>query len=275
MLSRIFRASLIISLLIISCQESLSAKIEVKGLSAKSAIVLDARTKKILYSKEPHIKLPPASTTKVMTALCVLRYGDLDKKVIISKIAASQPPSRIGLKEGEVFLTKDLLKALLLNSANDASVALAESIAGSESSFCKLMNSFSRKLGAKNTNFLTATGLPAKGQYSTSYDLALIMREALKDRRFRDIIGLKSATIKSLSGRETSLKNHNKMLWHIQKPLVFGKTGWTSNARHCFLGFFYNKRREMIISVLNSRRLWEDVKILVYNLEFVYWNFNI
>lgn len=262
-LRKFFTGLFIIFFLFITCKGLVFAKAEIRGITAKSAVVLDARTKKIHYSKEPHIKLPPASTTKVMTALCVLKYGDLDKKVIISKIAASQPASKINLKEGEVFLTKDLLKAILLNSANDASVALAESIAGSESSFCKLMNSLSRKLGVKNTNFLTATGLPAKGQYSTCYDLSLIMREALKDRRFRDIIGLKDARIKSLNGREVLLKNHNKMLKNMSKPLILGKTGYTLNAKHCFLGFFYNRKREMIISVLKSRRLWEDVKILV------------
>lgn len=232
--------------------------------TAESIILINPWTKKILYSKDLHRRLPPASTVKIMTALVVLKNSHLKKKVIISKVASSMEPSKVHIKEGELYLTEDLLKALLLNSGNDASVALAESVAGSEENFVKMMNKMARRVGAANTNFKNSSGLPAEGQYSTAYDISLIVREAMRDRNFVDIIKMKRSEIKELrSGRKIQLKNHNKSLWKDTPYLLLGKTGYTKKARHCFAGYIeYNRWQKVIVVMLKGRYLWQDLELL-------------
>lgn len=234
------------------------------SLSAESAVLMNPWTKRIPYSKNLNQKLLPASTTKIMTALVVLRKSDLKKKVLISKFASSIEPSKVYLKEGEVYFTEDLLKALLLNSGNDASIALAESIAGSEEKFADMMNEEAKRIGAKNTHFKNSNGLPAEGQYTTAYDLALIVMEAMKDRNFVDIMKTKRAEIEELtSGRRIKLKNHNKSLWKDTPYLILGKTGYTKKAKHCFAGYIqYNRWRKTIVVILKSKNMWGDLKEL-------------
>ena len=232
--------------------------------TAESAVIINPWTKKILYSKNPHQRFSPASTVKIMTALVVLKNLDLKKKIIVSKFASSMEPSKVYIKEGEVYLAGDLLKALLLNSGNDASVALAEGIADTEEDFAGMMNETAGRLGAMDTNFKNSSGLPAKDQYSTAYDLALIVREAMKYKDFVDIIKMKRSEIRELrSGREIKLKNHNKSLWKDAPYLVLGKTGYTKEARHCFAGYIqYNRWRKAIVVMLKARVLWKDLEIL-------------
>ncbi|MFC1508056.1 D-alanyl-D-alanine carboxypeptidase family protein [Candidatus Omnitrophota bacterium] len=233
-------------------------------LTADSAVLMSPWTKKLFYSKNPHKKLSPASTVKIMTALVFLRKGYLKKRITVSKFASSMEPSKVYLKEGEVYLAEDLLKALLLNSGNDASVALAEGIAGSEEKFVGMMNEMAKKIGAKNTHFKNSNGLPAEGQYSTAYDMALIVREAMKDKNFVDVMDTKRSQIEELtSGREIKLKNHNKSLWKETPYRILGKTGYTKKARHCFAGYIqYNRWRKVIVVMLKGEKLWPNLEIL-------------
>lgn len=233
-------------------------------VTAYSAVLMRPWNKKILYSKNPNVKLAPASTVKIMTALVVLKKSSLDKKARISAFASSMPPSKVHLKKGELYTTGDLLKALLLNSGNDAGVALAESTAGSEENFVQMMNDMAKKIGTRNTNFKTSNGLPAKNQYSTAYDLALIVREAVKDKRILDIMEMKNAEIEELtSGRRIKLKNHNKSLHNESPYLMLGKTGYTIRAGHCFAGYIhYNKYNNVIVVILKSKRMWKDLGVL-------------
>jgi len=234
------------------------------SITAYSAVLMDTWNKSVLYSKNPHVKLAPASTTKLMTALIVVKKSSLDKKVTVSKRATWMPPSKVDIKKGEVYTTEDLLKAALLNSGNDASVALAESVAGSEAEFVKLMNDMARSLGARNTNFKTASGLPAKNQYSTAYDLALITREAIKNDKIVEILGMKYAQITELdTGRKIKLRNHNKSLWKDTSYAILGKTGYTLRARQCFSGCIeYDNKRRLIVVILKGKKLWPDLKEL-------------
>lgn len=231
------------------------------SVSAESAILMSPFTKRIIYSKNPHQRLLPASTTKIMTALVVLRKSDPKKKVTVSKLASSMEPSKVYLKEGEVYLAEDLLKALLLNSGNDASVALAESVGGSEERFVEMMNEMAKAIGAKNTNFKNSNGLPADGQYSTAYDLALIVREAMRNKTFVDIIKMRRLEIEELTtGRRIKLKNHNKSLWKETPYLILGKTGYTKKAKHCFAGYIqYSMFRRPIVVMLKSKTMWPDL----------------
>lgn len=235
------------------------------SLTADSAILMDPWTKRVLYSKNLEKPFSPASTVKIMTALVVLEKSHLKKKVRVSRFASSMEPSKVHIEEGEMYLTEDLLKALLLNSANDASVALAESVAGSEEAFVEIMNEMAKDIGARNTNFKNSSGLPVEGQYSTTYDLSLMMREAMKDKRFVDIMKLKNIDIKELtSGRRIKLKNHNKSLWKDIPYLMLGKTGYTKKAEHCFAGYIhYNRWHKVVVVILKSKKLWSDLELLV------------
>lgn len=248
---------------IIFLSSNLFAK-EAIYITAHSAVLMNAWNKKIVYSKNPYIKLAPASTTKIMTALVVLKKSTLDKKVIVSRCATCMPPSRVDIKRGEEYSTEDMLKALLLNSGNDASVALAESVAGTEKDFVNMMNEMARKIGCRDTCFKTSNGLPAKGQYSTAHDLALIMAEATRDKRLLNILQIKEAEIIELnSRRRIKLKNHNKSLWKNTPYLILGKTGYTIRARQCFLGYInYDKRHNLIVVVMKGKKLWPDLKEL-------------
>jgi len=234
------------------------------SLTAESAVVMGPWTKRVIYSKVPHQRLAPASTVKIMTALVVLKNSPLKKKVAVSKFASSMEPSKVYIKEGEEYLTEDLLKALLLNSGNDASVALAESVAGSEEKFVDMMNETAKAIGARNTHFKNSNGLPAEGQYSTAYDLALIVRKAMKNRKFVDILKLKNSEIRELnSGRRIKLKNHNKTLWKDTPYVLLGKTGYTKKARHCFAGYIqYSIWHKAIVVILKGRKPWSDLEAL-------------
>ncbi|MDP1854300.1 MAG: D-alanyl-D-alanine carboxypeptidase family protein [Candidatus Omnitrophota bacterium] len=234
-------------------------------ISAKSAIIIDARTKKILYAKNTNLRIPPASTAKVMTALLVLEKINLDKMITVSKKAADVEPSKAGLKRGVQYRAGDLLAACLMASSNDASIALAEEVAGSESEFVKLMNEKAEKSGMKNTCFVNATGLPSKKikQYSTVFDLAQMMRHALSEPKIVELMNTKEKVITGANGKKIRLRNHNKMLWKKPKAVI-GKTGYTMKSRHCFTGAaFSGGRRKIIFAVLSSRKLWQDLSILV------------
>ncbi len=234
------------------------------SLSAESAVLISPFIKRTIYSKNPHLRFAPASTTKIMTALVVLKNSHLNKKVAVSKFASSMEASKVYIREGEEYLIEDLLKALLLNSGNDASVALAEGVAGSEEEFVKMMNMTAQTIGAKNTSFKNSNGLPAEGQYSTAYDMALIVREAMKYRKFTEIMEIKEDEIEEAdSGRTIKLKSHNKSLWKDAPYLILGKTGYTKKARHCFAGYIqYNKWRKVIVVILKSGSLWKDLESL-------------
>jgi len=232
-------------------------------LTAESAILMDPISKKIIYSKNPHKKLAPASTVKIMTALIALKKADLKKEVVISGLAASMEPSKIYIKKGEVYLLEDLVKAALLNSGNDASVAIAEGVAGSHERFVKMMNQMVYSLGARNTNFKNSTGLPSKNQYTTAYDLALIVRAAMRESYFNEVIRTAQTEIKELrSGRIIKLRNHNKALWKDTPYSIYVKTGYTRKARHCFAGYIEYKNKKRIVVILKSKKPWQDLEVL-------------
>ncbi len=233
-------------------------------LSAKSAIVVDPRNGGVLYSKNPHLKLPPASTTKVMTVVIALERLSLKKKIRIHRSAVNVEPSKAGLTLGADYKAGDLIAAALVSSSNDAAVALAEAVAGSEEAFVKLMNAKAKKLGMRSTHFINSTGLPEKSrrkQYSTAHDLTKLMRHAARDGRIDYLMGLTTTTIRGSDGKIISLRNHNKMLWRMPK-FVKGKTGWTFASRHTFVGTNYAPRKQIIFAMLSSKEPWADIERL-------------
>jgi len=230
-------------------------------ISAKSAVIISLKDWQPLYDKSSNLRLPMASTAKVMTALLTVEYLQGDESVLIGENAIAVPPVKLGLIEGGRYRADDLLHGLLLYSANDAGVALAEKVAGTEERFVGLMNQKARDLGACNTHFNNATGLPGDGQYTTVFDLALILRHALNNPKIVRIMQTRFASIDH-NGRNIIVRNKNRMLWECPWT-VGGKTGFTRMAGHCYVGGFKNEDNEFIVALLGSKRLWADANALV------------
>ncbi|MFC7441045.1 D-alanyl-D-alanine carboxypeptidase family protein [Laceyella putida] len=204
---------------------------------AVSAVLMDAGTGKVLFEKNPHLSLPPASITKLMTMLLVMEavgQGKITLKdpVRVSEHAASMGGTQIFLEPGEQMSVHDMLKGVAIASANDASVALAEFLGGTEGNFVRMMNERARQLGMKNTHFQNANGLPAKNHYSSAYDIALLSREILKYPLITKFTGIYQDYLRQGSKKPFWLVNTNKLVRYYQG--VDGlKTGYTSEARFC------------------------------------------
>lgn len=228
-------------------------------ITALAAIVVDLDRNKTIYAKNIHSRFTPASTAKVLTALVVLEKLGIDRDVEISRNASIVEPTQIGLREGTTYNSLELINAVLISSANDASVALAEAAAGSESEFAKMMNKKARSLGAKRSNFVNASGLSAQNQYSTAYDLYRIVKAALDNTVIYQIMKKKVEKIRDSLGNEITLNNHNRLLFRMSYPLVLGKTGYTKKAKHCYAGVAYFGNKRYAIVILKSRRPWQDI----------------
>lgn len=225
---------------------------------------MEASTGRVLFAKNPNLKLPPASTTKLVTAMVVLDRAQLNDTVTISERATKVPLLRAKFKAGETVTVKTLLYAALLRSANDAAFALAESVAGSEKKFVELMNNKVIAIGTSNTKFINTTGLPGRGQKITAYDLAKIMRYALKYPVIREIVGTKATEISTEEGRTIFLENTNRLLWS-DEGAVGGKTGYTRAARHCFVYAGEREDETVVVALLGapSRKvLWDEAERL-------------
>jgi D-alanyl-D-alanine carboxypeptidase (penicillin-binding protein 5/6) len=229
-----------------------------KKLSAKSAIVLDALSGTVLYAYNADSPRQPASTIKVLTGLIAIeRLNDHDR-VIASRKAARMPRSKVYLKPGRTYQANDLINAVLLASANDASVALAEKIGGNESSFARLMTQKARRIGAQNTVCKTASGLTKRGQHTTARDLAMVFNHAMHNQEFAK--RMKHTKVTTSFGK--ILWNHNKALWRIAGA-EGGKTGYTRAARQTYVGKFERKGRELIVAIMGSETMWDDISRLV------------
>lgn len=233
------------------------------SVSATRSIVLDNSTDRVLYAKNSYSKAPMASTTKIMTFIVAIEHcEDLYETVTVSRAAAYTDGSSMHLAEGETISLHDLFYGLLLNSGNDAAVAIAEHIGGSVEDFCKMMDDRAASLGAMNTKFKSPHGLDAEGHYTTAYDLALIAKEAYKQPLFREIIGTSTTT---LNGHY--LKNTNPFLGKY-KDIAGGKTGYTGDAGRCMVYFIDTKDIQVIVVMLgcptSNDRVSDGVKLLHY-----------
>ncbi len=264
MKSNKIRLALIVFVLIAAVYPPASFSAKKHKVTCKSVIFSDSTKVKRLYGKRVHDRILPASTVKVMTALVVLDKLKLDDYVTVSKNATKAQPTKLYFKPGEQYKVRDLLYAILIKSANDASIVLAEAVAGSHWKFVQLMNKKAKDLGAKHTKFSNSNGLPSKAQqYTTAYDMYLIFRKALKYKFFRNTIKLKYKTIYSKSGRKISLKSHNKILFKDWKRNIYGKTGYTRAAGACFVGTIEKGGSTLIVGVFGCPNRWADIKHIV------------
>jgi len=231
----------------------------------KGAVLINSDTGQVLYEKDAHIKLYPASTTKILTAAVVLENVGLKDIVTVSGNAEGVEGSSIWLRKGEKLTVEELLYALMLNSANDAAVALAEHTAGSVERFAVLMNRLAEKAGARNSHFVNPHGLPDDNHYTTAYDLALISRYAMQKPEFRKIAATRQKTIRRADpDAQKYMFNHNKLLWRYEDANGV-KTGYTTQAGQCIVGSAKKGERELIAVVLNSvgSNLWIDAEKLL------------
>ena len=220
---------------------------------AGSAVLMEKETGTVLYEDHAHDKLEPASVTKVMTLLLVMEAIDsgrlkLDDMVTVSARAASMGGSQVYLKEGEQMTVDDMLKAVAVVSGNDAAVALAEHLAGSESAFVERMNQRARELGMEDTNFLNCTGLPAAGHLTSAYDIALMSRALIGHAKIREYTTIWMDTIRD---GQFQLANTNKLV-RFYEGCTGLKTGSTDSALYCLSATAERDGMELIAVVMKS-----------------------
>ena len=250
---------LLFFLLIYVCVDGAEPDVE-----AKAAILMEEGTGRVLWEKNAYEQMPMASTTKIMTAVVALENGNLNDMVTVSKKAALSPKVKMNLSTGEEIKLEYLLYALMLQSYNDAAVAIAEHISGSVDEFCKLMTQKAIEIGAYNTKFETPSGLDANSHYSTAYDMALIARYALNNKEFIRITNTKNTNVDS-NKRSYSLVNKNRLLSQMEGAKGV-KTGFTGKAGHCFVGAVEKGDMGLISVVLgsgwghNRNQKWIDTK---------------
>jgi len=239
-------------------------------VTGKAAVLMDARNGQILYEKNADQPMYPASTTKILTAIIALERSRLDEVVTVSRKATLVEGSAIGLQEGERVTMEDLLYALLLASANDAAVAIAEHVAGSVPAFATLMNEKARSIGAKESNFRNPNGLPDPQHYTTAHDLALIARYAMQNPTFRTIVSTRLKQIhrpdadRSKGPPQEHLWNHNRLLSSYEGAIGI-KTGYTVEAGQCLIAAARRGNRELIAVIMKSQgaAVYSDARSLL------------
>lgn len=232
--------------------------------SAKSAVVMEKTSGRVLWQKNADEQLPMASTTKIVTAYTVIKNAqNLDKAVEIPAAACGIEGSSVYLRAGEHLTIRELLLGLMLRSGNDCAVALAMEVGGSVENFCQLMNDTARELGCENSNFANPHGLPCDEHYTTARDLATITCNALKNSTFSEIVSTKSAKINN-EGYDylRVLTNKNKLLTSFDGADGV-KTGFTKKAGRCFVGSATRNGMQVVVVVLNCGPMFEDTASLL------------
>jgi len=234
-------------------------------VEATAAILMDAKTGRVLWGKNADKPMAMASTTKIMTAVLALESGRMDEIVTVSPKAAGAPKVKMHLSPGEKIRLGDLMLALMLESSNDAAIAIAEHLSGTVEAFCHEMTQKAKELGAENTVFETPNGLDAGNHHSTAYDLAVITRYALTVPGFIELTNTAHASFKS-DKRGYSMNNKNRLLSEFSGANGV-KTGFTNKAGHCFVGAAKRDDMQLISVVLASgwgpkgrEQKWRDTK---------------
>ena len=230
-------------------------------ISAESAVVINADTGEIIYSKKPFMTKSMASTTKIMTSLIAVESGLLSQKVTVQDKILSEGTS-IGLKEGNMLTLEALVYGMMLESGNDAAEITAEFFSGSEERFSDLMNKKAYSIGMFNTNFVTASGLDSDEHYSTAYDMALLGAYAVKNQVFRQFSSTDKKTVEFIEPQhKVTFSNHNKLLDSCEG--VFGiKTGFTKKSGRCLVSACERNDITLVAVTLNAPNDWNDHKKL-------------
>ncbi len=227
------------------------------SLSAESAVLIDGRDGRILYAKDPDAPRPMASTTKIMTALVALENADTDDIIMIPDEAVGVEGSSVYLQKGEQMTLLELLYALLLQSANDAAVAIAVGVGGSVPEFASMMNQKADELGLEVTHFENPNGLDAEGHITTARELAIITAEAMKDPIFAEIVSTYKKKISGPDGTSRTVVNHNKLL-RMYDGCIGVKTGFTKKSGRCLVSAAERESLFLIAVTLSAPDDWND-----------------
>ena len=272
----------LVCILTVLLMMEISIRVQAEGtpenLYARSAVLMDADTGRILFGKNDNEVMPMASTTKIMTLLVTLEHADLDEIVEVSERAASMPDVQLHIREGERYRLQDLCYSLMLESHNDSAVAIAEHVGGTVEGFAAMMNQKAKHLGCYHTYFITPNGLDAEDEHgkhsTTARDLARIMRCCIKNETFLSITREPSWTFTDMDGnRSFTVQNKNAFLQMMEGTLT-GKTGFTNEAGYCYVGALERGEKRLITVVLacgwpnHMTWKWMDTKALMnYGLE--------
>ncbi len=271
-MKKIYRFLFVLFVIVILCINTIAnaddnlAQFDIK---AKSAVLMEASTGKVLFEQNSHEKLPPASVTKVMTMLLIMEAIDskrisYDDVVVTSEYAAGMGGSQVFLSTGEQMKVKEMLKAIAVASGNDASVAMAEHISGTEEAFVNAMNKRARELGMTNTNFINCNGLDADNHYTTAYDIALMSRELLKHHAIHEYLTI---WIDALRNGEFGLANTNKLIRFYSGANGI-KTGSTGKALYCLAGAAKRDGMQLIATIMaaptSKERFYYASKLMDY-----------
>lgn len=266
---------ILFTLLLIACINFVSVPVyaeDINIIDGKACCLIDYNTGKILYEQNCDDKYPVASIVKLMTILLTIESIEneninLNDKVIASNTAASMGGSQVFIEENGEYSIDGLLKSVIMASANDASVLLAETIAGSESNFVSLMNKRAEELGLTSTHYANATGLPASGQFSSAKDCAILLSEVSKHNIYHNFSKIWMDTLAHPKGRETELVNTNKLIRYY-KGCVGGKTGSTDEAGYCLSATAKRGDMQLVGVVLGTKsskdRFAQTTKLLDY-----------
>ncbi len=236
---------------------------------AAAAVLMDANTGEVLFARNPDEQLPPASITKILTALVILEQGNLTDTVVVSQTAAQVGGFRLGLRPGQRLSLADLLAAILIRSANDAAEAAAEHVGHGLPGFVALMNAKARSLGMQNSQFANPHGLDEPGHYTTARDMAILTRVALENPTFADLVRTREARVtiyrpgrKGVIPAPRLILSHNRLLGHVEG--VDGvKTGYTGLAGRCLVASASRSGQRMIAVLLNDPERWIDAPALL------------
>jgi len=238
------------------------------AVTARSVVLFDANTGKVLFKKNPDDQRPVASTQKLLTALIVADSGDLSEMVTIKEIDTDVEPTKINIRPGQQYSRLQLLHALLIKSGNDTARALARDNAGSLPAFAARMNATMRRLDGNDSNFVNPNGLPASGQFSSARDMARVARAVYRNPTLREIINTKYYAFRFSTGKTVTLKNTNRVLRNYSFCNGM-KTGYTELAHHCLISSGSYNGRDVIAVVLDASksRIWdESLALLAYGL---------
>lgn len=259
-------------LLLVCSQFPIKTHAEHFDVSAKSAILIEQDSGRILYAKDAYTKRKIASITKIMTAIIAIESGKLKEKVKIKKKHTYIEGSSIYLEKGETITLEDLVYGLMLRSGNDAAVAIADYIGGSVEGFVYLMNDKAKQLGMNDTHFANPHGLDdSDDHYSTAYDMAILTQYAMKNKTFQKIFGTKFYKSHSLNDEKVRYwKNKHKLVTNMYKYATGGKTGYTKKARRTLVTTAEKNDMTLIAVTLDGPNDWNDH---IHMFEYAFQNF--
>lgn len=243
---------------------------EIPELSARSAVVMDAGTGRVLYARDMKARRFPASTTKIMTLILALENSSPDEIVHIGPHAAGAEGSTLWLQDGDEIPMGELLTGMMMRSGNDATIAVAEHIAGSVDAFAKKMTEKAKEIGAEDTSFVNSSGLPDENHYTTAYDLALIASYGYREvPHFEEIVSTKEIEYPWVKDESKHLRNENQMLW-LYRGANGVKTGYTEKAGRCLVSGAKQNGLQLVSVVLDSTYMWNDsIALLDYGFQHV------